>query len=91
MEVTKSISNMDFGIIIELTEQEARALEAITLYGVKNFLDVFYQHLGKHYLEPHEEGIKILFSTLKTEMPKHLRKMDKIRKVWIEETLKTIK
>lgn len=82
MEITKSTSNMDFGVILKLSEKEARALEAITLYGTKNFLETFYKHLGKAYLQPHEDGINILFETIKLELPKHLDKFDKIREIW---------
>jgi hypothetical protein len=82
MQITKSTSSMDFGVILKLSEKEARALEAITVYGTKEFLETFYTHLGKTYLQPHEEGVEILFETLKTELPKHLNKFDRIRKEW---------
>jgi len=81
MEI-KSTSYFEVGITLQLTEVEARALEAIVGYGTEEFLKCFYQHLGKHYLEPHEEGVKILFKTIKTELPKHLKKADDVRDVW---------
>jgi hypothetical protein len=81
MEVTKSTSNMDFGVIIKLSEKEARALEAITGYGVKSFLEVFYKHLGSSDLKHYEEGVIQLFETLKIELPWHLNKFDRIRKI----------
>jgi hypothetical protein len=84
MEVTKSTSNMEFGVIIKLSEKEARALEAITLYGTQPFLDTFYKNLGKHYLGEHEEGLRLLFETLKNELPFHLGKFDEIREIWIK-------
>jgi hypothetical protein len=82
MEITKSTSNMDFGVIIKLSEKEARALEAITLYGTQPFLDTFYKHLGKAYLGEHEDGLRLLFETIKTELPFHLDKFDTIREIW---------
>lgn len=84
MEVTKSTSNMDFGVILKLSEKEARALQAITLYGAKEFLETFYKHLGKAYLEPHEDGVKVLFETIKSELPRHLDKFDRIRREWVK-------
>jgi hypothetical protein len=84
MEITKSTSNMDFGVILKLSEKEAKALEAITVYGTKEFLETFYKYLGETYLKPHEEGLKILFETIKTELPKHTKKFDKIRDIWRE-------
>lgn len=82
MKIIESTSTMDFSVILKLKEEEARALEAITLYGIKEFLETFYKHLGKSYLQPHEEGVKVLFETIKSELPKHLKKFDKIREEW---------
>jgi len=82
MEKINSTSQMDFQVILKLNEQEARALNAITVYGVKNFLKAFYKEMGKTYLEPNEQGIKSLFETISSELPKHLSKFDKCRKTW---------
>ncbi len=43
---------------IELNGEELKALDALAGYGVDSFLKVFYQHLGKSYLEPHEKGLR---------------------------------
>lgn len=48
------------------TEAEARALEALVGYGIEPFLQVFYTHLGKHYLQPHEAGLRSLFGNIGT-------------------------
>ena len=82
MEKIKSSSKFEITIGLQLTEMEARALDAITLYGTEEFLKCFYQNLGKAYLQPHEEGIKSLFETIKNELPKHLKKVDKTRDIW---------
>ena len=84
MAEIKSSSQMDFQVTLKLTEIEARALEAIVGYGAKEFLNCFYEHLGKHYLQPHETGVISLFSTIKDELPKHLYRFDKCRKTWSE-------
>lgn len=78
----KSTSQFEFQVIFKLNEKEARALKAITAYGEKSFLEVFYKYLGKCELEDHEEGVKSLFETIKAELPQHLSLFDDIRKMW---------
>lgn len=77
----KSVSNINVDIDMRLTEIEARALEALTVYGTQTFLDVFYRKLGKTYLQPHQSGLISLFETIKNEVPRHLEKIDKVRKL----------
>ncbi len=50
-------------VTLKLDEGEARALEALMGYGVEDFIKVFYEHLGKHYLSPYEDGLRRLFSS----------------------------
>lgn len=88
MEKVNSTSQMDFQVILKLTEKEARALQAITVYGTKEFLETFYKYLGKSYLQAHEDGVKSLFETIKKDLPAHLNKMDKCRDLWRTESLK---
>lgn len=82
MEKIKSASTFEVKITLSLTEQEARALKAIVGYGTKAFLDCFYEHLGKFYLQPHEKGVQSLFETISTELPQHLAKADETKKIW---------
>lgn len=67
---------------IELSEVEMRALEALIGYGVQPFLDVFYQHMGKHYLRPHEAGIRSLFKAIGSDIPDVLRRADAARQAF---------
>ncbi len=67
---------------IELSEVEMRALEALIGYGVQPFLDVFYQHMGNHYLRPHEAGIRSLFKTIGSDIPDVLRRADAARQAF---------
>lgn len=78
----ESESTMEFTVVLRMTEQEARALNAITVYGIKSFLEVFYKSLGKSYLEKHEEGCKKLFATVSKELPKHFNRIDATRKTF---------
>ena len=53
-------------VTLVLSEDEAKALDALVGYGHKSFLEVFYAHLGKAYLQPHERGLKSLFESVRT-------------------------
>lgn len=46
---------------LTLNEVECRALDALIGYGIEPFLKVFYEKMGRHYLEPHERGLRELF------------------------------
>ena len=52
-------------VTLVMTEAEAKALDALVGYGPQNFLKVFYEHLGKAYLEPHERGLRSLFESVR--------------------------
>lgn len=63
-------------------EQELRALDAIISYGDKAFLKVFYEHLGKTYLHPHEAGVRSLFASIKEQLGIVLSRGDDARRVF---------
>lgn len=67
-------------ITLDVSESEARAMEALAGYGTKPFLNVFYKHMGRHYLEPHESGLTSLFSKIRTQLPRELTAIDNARK-----------
>jgi hypothetical protein len=48
-----------------LDEEELRALDALAGYGTDKFLEFFYQHMGKTYLGPYENGLRRLFETVR--------------------------
>lgn|GEM_PF-6526692 len=52
-----------------LTHSESRALQAIACYGTDAFLKVFYEKLGKHYLQPNELSIRSLFAKIQKALP----------------------
>ena len=52
MNKVKTNSKIEVNVVLTLTEEEARALKNITVYGNKPFLEWFYKNLGKHYLKP---------------------------------------
>lgn len=67
-------------ITLDVSESEARAMEALAGYGTKPFLNVFYKHMGRHYLEPHESGLASLFSKIRAQLPHELTAIDNARK-----------
>jgi hypothetical protein len=87
MEKITSKSWFTLEIGIRLTEQEARALNAITEYGTESFIDTFYKYLGKSALKPHEEGLKSLFESIKKELPQHLKRADDAWKTLAKEKI----
>ena len=52
-------------IVIVLTEEEAGALDALAGYGTDQFLKVFYEKIGKSYLEPYADGLRSLFESVR--------------------------
>jgi len=66
---------LNLDVSIKLTESEVRALDALAGYGANAFLKVFYEKMGRHYLEPHEAGIRSLFETIQSELPPIMNRM----------------
>tara|TARA_R110000824_G_scaffold400649_2_gene608652 strand:- start:356 stop:616 length:261 start_codon:yes stop_codon:yes gene_type:complete len=81
MKVTKSTSRLEPKFTLELSESEANALVAMTVYGHKPFLQGFYTKLGRSYMQPHEKGVISLFSTIGSELPSHIDRIEKARKI----------
>lgn len=72
-------------ITLKLTEGEARALEALSTYGVDAFITVFYKEMGRHYLEPHEDGLRSLLASTHEILPSILKRVDEARKVFYKD------
>lgn len=75
---------VEIHVTLSLNEEEARALEAIVCYGADSFLKCFYEHLGKHYLQPHEKGLRTLFDGVSETLAPILSRADKARKCFNE-------
>lgn len=65
---------------ITLSEEEMRAIHALTVYGVDKFINCFYDNLGTSYLKPHEKGLRSFLSTVK-EMQAACSDADEARKI----------
>ncbi|WP_269501047.1 hypothetical protein [Burkholderia sp. IMCC1007] len=69
---------------MDFSENELRALEALTGYGIHSFLEVFYTKLGKAYMQPHEAGLRELFASVNAHVPPILRRADAAREAFGE-------
>ncbi len=63
---------MTYGIVLNLNESEARALDALFGYNDDAFLKAFYKHMGSHYLQPHEKGFRSLSSAVRGQITDQL-------------------
>lgn len=74
-----SKAEVHFEVVLKLSEEEARALDAIVGYGPDRFVEWFYKNLGKHYLKPHEQGMRSLFDTCRKELGYRLHDIKAMR------------
>lgn len=58
---TRTRTVVEATAVLELSEDELAAIDALTGYGIESFLKVFYEKLGKAYMEPHEAGLRSFF------------------------------
>jgi len=69
-------------VTFQISEAEARALDALVCYGDDAFIKYFYQFLGRHYMEPHEAGLRSLFKSVRDFMPGILSRTNKAREAF---------
>ena len=65
---------------LDLDEDQLRALDALVGYGIKPFLEVFYEHMGQSYLKPHEKGLRELFAKVQETASPAIAEVDKVRR-----------
>jgi hypothetical protein len=71
--------SIDIQVHLVLNEQEAGALDALAGYGIDSFLEVFYEKMGRHYLQPYEDGLRSLFKAIGGQIPSVLREVQECR------------
>ena len=74
-------TKVEFSGELTLSEVELRALDALVGYGVEPFLKVFYEKLGKAYMQPHEAGLRSLFKAIGEGVHPQLSRIDAARKL----------
>jgi hypothetical protein len=67
-----------------VNEEELRALEALAGYGDDAFIKMFYNELGKHYLQPHEKGLREFLTSVRKLATPTLKRIDNARKEFIK-------
>jgi hypothetical protein len=73
--------NMDLKVHLELNESEARALNGIFGYDVEHFLKVFYEKMGRAYVEKYEDGVRSLHKTIRQVTSGPLSKVEDARQI----------
>lgn len=63
-------------------EEEMRALDALVGYGFQSFIDTFKKHMGTHYMQGHEDGMKRFFESIRGSIPGILSRTDDARAVF---------
>lgn len=84
----KTTTRIEATATITFGESELRALEAMTGYGIEGFLKVFYEKCGRHYMQPHEQGLRDLFATIAKPVGQALGQVDECRKILRAEAVK---
>ena len=70
-------------VILELDEAEARALDGIFGYNVDAFLKVFYERMGRAYVQKHEAGVRSLHETIRGAVAGPLRQITTAREAML--------
>ena len=76
-------TNASFTVQLELTDRQAKALDALVGYGFKQFLEIFYTNLGKHYLQPYEKDLEQLFDAIRAQVLPEIELIDRCKKAFI--------
>jgi hypothetical protein len=79
---------VEFQLTLKLTEEEARALDAICGYDPKDVCRVFYDHIGSAYLQPHEDGFVKLSKSVAERLRPMLTQVTTARKMLTTEPAK---
>lgn len=73
-------ATVEFKVNIELTENEARAWDAIVGYGWGPFIKVFKEHLGTHYIKNYEKSAENMFIHTRSSIGSQLHNIDAAKK-----------
>lgn len=78
-EVKRYNLDASLTVTLELTETEVRALDGIFGYSVEQFLKVFYERMGRAYVEKHEAGVRSLHRTVRAAVAGPLSEVEAAR------------
>ena len=80
-KIKASTSAIELKVQIVLSEVEARALLKMTQYGTEPYLKWFEKNLSRYELNGLKHGVVSLFDTIRKELPPHIDKVEKARKL----------
>lgn len=75
-------------INFSLTVKQASALQALSVYGADSFLETFYKHMGKAYLQPFEKELREVFAFLKDPLANEIERANDFERDVINLNLK---
>ncbi len=86
-----SVAKVDVQVSVTFTvsEDEARALDALAGYGENSAIEAFYTGCGKHYLQPYEQGLRSFLRTIQAVVSPALNSADAARKLLEKNNEKT--
>lgn len=70
---------VDVQVTFIVSEEEARALDALAGYGDESAINAFYSGCGKHYMQPYEGGLRSFLSTIRQVVTPALNEADQLR------------
>jgi hypothetical protein len=73
---------IELKVLIELGEEEVRALDALVGYGDDQFLTVFKEKLGEYYIRDHEQGLRSFFKSMREKIPGIIERTDNARNLF---------
>jgi hypothetical protein len=68
-----------------VTEGELRALDALAGYGDEAFIKMFYDKMGKSYLQPYEKDLREFLRSVRVLASPILSRADSARKAFNKE------
>lgn len=75
-------ATVELKVFLEITEVEARAIEAMAGYNIDEFIKTFYEKLGSAYMRDHEKGLRTFLETSRICLPSLLGKATQAREVF---------
>lgn len=75
-------SSMIFGITLDLTEAEARALADVTAYQAELVVTAIQKATGARCIKEQEKVLCSMIERIRAKLPGELDRMDKVRKLW---------
>lgn len=76
---------LKMSITIEISEEEARAINEMTCYGTDQFIKAFYENLGKSYMEKHERGLRSFLDSARAQIGGIVSQITEARKIFTGE------